>query len=604
MYRNEEVVELPSMGTEENAFMCTIKQVVKKGYTHFQRECETSGVKNLVFSGGGARGVAYAGVILALEKVMIGGTPMRSTIVSVSGSSAGAVTAALFATNLPASEFIKAAEEIDISRMIGGSFLERSMILGQSGTPFLNYVRERIITSICEFYTERKITGDLEINDEEHQATLVHLFTQFDPYPTCTGYPVEGYPRITFAHLGALHRLDPSKFKLLSVVAVDNQTGMKVVFSTSCNSDFEIALAVRASASIPGLMRPVIAYFQDGRELHLVDGGYADLVPVIEVVREEEQQEGYNVRKDGVSTSTMIFMFNEGYDETSDPSLKSKIFLDVLPRVFGFVKGNTRMTVAKHEAMLRIRNLYKSRVLALNVSGIGTMDFDKALENAKSLIDAAYEQTFAFIKKYNEENPSNSEENYNTIDELLFHLPLVKLYQFLELFQVENVSSILGITKEKADEIYRTRLRSIKATCRYNFGEGESERRWTYLLPCLGTDKSRRIQWDYPKRRIPSRRYSSVDYADGRGRIQCFEYTYLGRVFMGEYNDTEENIKELLEKGPVYDESEAVPPKSIESKDARSLSAVCSAIDSTKMFYEANRMYTDGVIDIYEENGK
>ena len=58
--------------------------------------------KNLVFEGGGVKGVAYGGVFEVLEQRQI--TPQ---IESVAGTSAGAITATMMSLNYSAAEFLK-----------------------------------------------------------------------------------------------------------------------------------------------------------------------------------------------------------------------------------------------------------------------------------------------------------------------------------------------------------------------------------------------------------------------------------------------------------------------------------------------------------------
>ena len=63
-------------------------------------------IKNLVFSGGGAKGATYPGAYEALceEKIM-------PNIKNISGSSAGAITAALIATGATSEKFKKLSED-------------------------------------------------------------------------------------------------------------------------------------------------------------------------------------------------------------------------------------------------------------------------------------------------------------------------------------------------------------------------------------------------------------------------------------------------------------------------------------------------------------
>ena len=72
--------------------------------------------RNLVFEGGGVKGVAYGGALEVLEQSQI--TPQ---IERVAGTSAGAITAALVSIGYTASEFVEIMMGIDFSKFEDGS---------------------------------------------------------------------------------------------------------------------------------------------------------------------------------------------------------------------------------------------------------------------------------------------------------------------------------------------------------------------------------------------------------------------------------------------------------------------------------------------------
>jgi NTE family protein len=71
--------------------------------------------KNLVFEGGGVKGVAYGGVFEVLEQRQI--TPQ---IESVAGTSAGAITATMMSLNYSAEEFLKIMMTLDFEKVEDG----------------------------------------------------------------------------------------------------------------------------------------------------------------------------------------------------------------------------------------------------------------------------------------------------------------------------------------------------------------------------------------------------------------------------------------------------------------------------------------------------
>ncbi|MCA1616853.1 MAG: patatin-like phospholipase family protein, partial [Acidobacteria bacterium] len=74
--------------------------------------------KNLVFEGGGVKGVAYAGVMEVLEPAAI-----LPQITSVAGTSAGAITATLVSLNYSADEVFQIMMATDFSKFEDGSDL-------------------------------------------------------------------------------------------------------------------------------------------------------------------------------------------------------------------------------------------------------------------------------------------------------------------------------------------------------------------------------------------------------------------------------------------------------------------------------------------------
>ena len=80
--------------------------------------------KNLVFEGGGVKGVAYGGVFEVLEQRQI--TPR---IEAVAGTSAGAITATMMSLNYSAAEFLKIMTTLDFEK-----FETAAILSGRSGS--------------------------------------------------------------------------------------------------------------------------------------------------------------------------------------------------------------------------------------------------------------------------------------------------------------------------------------------------------------------------------------------------------------------------------------------------------------------------------------
>lgn len=97
--------------------------------------------KNLVFEGGGVKGIAYAGAIEILEK-----NDLLSTAENVAGTSAGAITATLVALNYNADEITKAIMNLDFKSFEDGfnPFRLFTSYGLYKGNAFLNWMKSKI----------------------------------------------------------------------------------------------------------------------------------------------------------------------------------------------------------------------------------------------------------------------------------------------------------------------------------------------------------------------------------------------------------------------------------------------------------------------------
>lgn len=156
---------------------------------------------NLVFEGGGVKGIAYAGALQVL-----GEAGVLPGVRAVAGTSAGAITAALVAVGYSPDELAATMLALDLTRFEDGG-LEGPVRLVEKygwyrGDAFLTWLR-------AEIETKAK-AGDL-----------------------------------TFGELAARREVD------LRVVATDVSTHLPVVFSAAATPDMQVAEAVRMSMSIP-----------------------------------------------------------------------------------------------------------------------------------------------------------------------------------------------------------------------------------------------------------------------------------------------------------------------------------------------------------------
>ena len=276
----------------------------------------------LVLGGGGARGFAHVAVLRELER-------QRIPVDCIAGTSMGALVGGLYASGMSADQIEKALRGMDWVEMFNDRVArpERSFRRKRdddlaliSGKPGIGNEGIKIAPGV--------LSG-------ERVLLLLERLTQ---------------PVATRAHFDQL----PIPFR---AVATDLNSGQAVVMDQG-----SLALAMRASMSIPGVFRPVTI----GNHL-LVDGGLVNQLPV-DVVRAMGAD-----RVIAVDVSSPLLKLDEG----ASP-------FEIVDQISGF------MTVGSANA--QIATLGPDDILIKPALGteVGTGDFEK-LELALKLGDASTE---------------------------------------------------------------------------------------------------------------------------------------------------------------------------------------------------------------------
>lgn len=190
----------------------------------------------LVLSGGAARGLAHIGVLKALEEQGV-------AIDAIAGTSMGAVVGGLYAAGYSIAELEQLATELDWQQVLSDTPPREDI-------PFRRKQDDRdfLVKQKLSFHDDGSLGLPLGVLQGQNLALLLEKL---------------------FARAGAVNHFDdlPIPFR---AVAADIATGEAVVFA-----DGYLALAVRASMSIPAILTPVEV---NGRLL--VDGGISNNIPV------------------------------------------------------------------------------------------------------------------------------------------------------------------------------------------------------------------------------------------------------------------------------------------------------------------------------------
>jgi len=194
----------------------------------------------LVLGGGGARGAAHIGVLKELER-------LRIPIDAIAGTSMGAIVGGLYASGLDAADLEQVVTEMDWSAVLSDR-------------------QQRSDLSFRRKQDDARFPVRLELGIKNGKAKL--------PQGAIQGHVLDLKLRELTWHVSGVRDFDdlPTPFR---AVASDIGSGEPVVMG-----DGDLALALRASMSVPGAFVPVEV---DGRLL--VDGGLVGNLPV-DVVRE------------------------------------------------------------------------------------------------------------------------------------------------------------------------------------------------------------------------------------------------------------------------------------------------------------------------------
>jgi NTE family protein len=196
--------------------------------------------KNLVFEGGGVKGVAYGGVFEVLEQRQI--TPQ---IEAVAGTSAGAITATMMALNYSAEKFLKIMMALNFEKLEDGcELLGPFRLIRRFGWFKGNY-----FLKLMETYIEQKTRGGQQ----------------------------PGNGRATFRDLVEKYR--DLHFKRLYVFGTNLTQQAVQKFSYETTPDVAVADAVRISMSIPFFFEARY-YEQNGSNDAYCDGGVLNNYPI------------------------------------------------------------------------------------------------------------------------------------------------------------------------------------------------------------------------------------------------------------------------------------------------------------------------------------
>ncbi|MDP1608956.1 MAG: patatin-like phospholipase family protein [Chlamydiales bacterium] len=369
-------------------------------------------IRHLVFSGGGAKGIIYFGV---LETFLKEDKFFRENLVHVTGSSVGAITAAYTATGIGLHE-LEAASILDINAVVDP---ERNF--GKKGNALTEMIRLQLRTNI-----QNRLH---EIDEKRIHERCKHLLSsELSVFQDLQSNLKETDPKkinITFQMLEVLRKISPEHFKELSITGTlinsDGTYSEKAfIFNAETCPHLDIALACRASASIPLVFENVRIpkekfpgadqYLPPGtQELEFIDAGWLSNVPMKNIEQSRlqglsEDDGQHHLEQTRLMTVTFVFeaQKNEGFKASvfnrDNPAMPGLLGVkgwvaDYLVR--GLVVPRRMGKHSKHR-QAELGNLKNTLTLGTNLvslqTNLNTTDFKRASLEAAQFIEIGRQQ--------------------------------------------------------------------------------------------------------------------------------------------------------------------------------------------------------------------
>jgi exoenzyme U len=251
---------------------------------------------HLVLSGGGAKGVAFSGVVQALED----GGKLQG-IKAVSGSSAGAISGVLLASGMGGKAFDTLSDHIDLPGLLNSHdavtawLQDASSSLGKLAKCLpgpVGNISQLLLTMMPRLQTEAPQLVEM-MRNESRKSILAHIADT--PRATRPAELMKIADRLsaggapTFGDLEVLNRFIPA-IKQLNVTGTAMFDGRPqlVVFNASLTPDMDIARAAHISGSLPVLFKSPIEQghgFQESSEVTAFrDGGLLVNTPAPDII--------------------------------------------------------------------------------------------------------------------------------------------------------------------------------------------------------------------------------------------------------------------------------------------------------------------------------
>ncbi|NGX52452.1 MAG: Photosystem I assembly protein Ycf3 [Candidatus Anoxychlamydiales bacterium] len=363
--------------------------------------------ENLIFKGGGPKGIAYAGVLQALES-----RSLLKSVKRVAGTSAGAITAVLIALGYSPQEVKKLLFETNLMTFLDHPFSAKhpksfsGSSNGETGNILkkLSYVLSAITTAVgnplstllgvfeklytttglCEGETFRKwIEETIASKTEEITKTRIGYLTFKELRQLIVKYP-------TLKHFHAYGTKIGRNPEIVHFSSED----------PACD-DYIISDIIRISMSIPGVFKPHCIHIKKGPHRvaykeagSFVDGGLLYNLPV-EAFDQKRYQTKEDLGEEGLcpkfNRRTLAFSLSSSSQASSQESNIETIGQLLLGVANAYYNAET---------LLRQLNPYNQRrVIEIDPGDVSTLSFNLDDEGKRALFETGFKTTESFFSK-------------------------------------------------------------------------------------------------------------------------------------------------------------------------------------------------------------
>ncbi len=334
--RRSDVVIAPAAPAQTNAFVGTGGRkitVAKNANGRVQFTAPAPPVREITFSGGGAKGSALPGAVKALQD-----SGVLKDAKKIAGASVGSMSAAMVAAGATSEEFNAVANaDATTARIVEGTggtkmgmlfaAIKNEVTTG-AGNPLTGQGLEGLVRDVLDETLRKRITeylaqcGKDSRAPDENVVKIAKRLSGNKAGPTFLDYRLlsKAIPAIKEIVITGTYteefNVDDKGNK--TGVKDGNREGQLYVFDADSEPDMEVAVAVHASASFPLAFKPVDIKLSSGLTVRFIDGGVMNNTPTSSSIGNERNL-------DTVPDSrAMTFVFEDS-EGTSASLLKGKV---------------------------------------------------------------------------------------------------------------------------------------------------------------------------------------------------------------------------------------------------------------------------------------